>query len=103
MASFNRARSSREKTRKGLPPAKKQIADIQSQPYQTAFYACVAEKMLPVTLATAGSQGTDWALGKILKRVGLAGVEKAGPIAVAGTAVGAVIGCAKPTASGGSH
>jgi hypothetical protein len=46
-----------------------------------------------------------WAtrLGKILKRVGLAGVEEAGPIAIAGTAVGAAIGCAKSTASGGGH
>jgi len=42
-------------------------------------------------------------LGKILKRIGLAGVEDAGPIALAGTAAGAVIGCAKDTAPGGSH
>jgi hypothetical protein len=66
-------------------------------------YECVAKRMLPITLSTASSQATDWALEKILERVGLAGVKDAGPIAITGTAVGAVIGCAKSIASGGGH
>ena len=44
---------------------------------------------------------TDWAVGKILARIGLTGVEKAGPFALTGQIVGASVACGMD--SGGSH
>jgi len=44
---------------------------------------------------------TDWVVGKILVRIGLTGVEKAGPFALTGQIVGASVACRMD--SGGSH
>jgi RHS repeat-associated protein len=63
--------------------------------------ACLAKKNLPIGLYTAASQGTDWALGKVLARIGLTGVEEAAPLAAAGTFAGSVVGCAKELAPAG--
>jgi hypothetical protein len=74
-------------------------------PQKVAFLGCVANNMLPSTTnwRVDASIFTDWALGKALKAIGIAGVKKAGPLATAGVAIGVTIGCLKSAASDGGH
>jgi RHS repeat-associated protein len=78
-----------------------QRIEVKNVPLQIHIDACIAKNMLPVKPKVAASMATDFALSKILKALGLAGVEEAGPIATAGTAVGVAVGCFKSTDAGG--
>ena len=51
------------------------------------FLGCMAEKNPPIGLGKGASYLTDKLIEKGLKRIGLEGVKKAGPIAIAGTLV----------------
>ena len=57
------------------------------------FFGCMASKALPIGYGTAASYGTEKLLEKLLERIGMEGVKKAGPIGTVGTVLGAGIGC----------
>jgi hypothetical protein len=75
-----------------------QRGKIEQLALNGAETVCIAKNMLPTAAFAAGRQGGDWVIGKALKRIGLGGVEKAGPLIMAITYTAIVIDCGKEVA-----